>query len=147
MALLGLGMVLKKSLRLGWSRLRTTIWAALVIVGCIGTTYFAQLALVNHLVDRSTPDERARAALGVPMTYLMMHHDFKLTGLNLTPGSAAPRRQDLAGDVSDHAAVGRSPDREHQAAGAAVLRVVRRNRARRCRGQLSPLPGFPRRTE
>ena len=51
-ALLGLGMVLKKSLRLGWSRLRTTIWAALVIVGCIGTTYFAQLALVNHLVDR-----------------------------------------------------------------------------------------------
>ena len=35
--------VLKKSLRLGWSRLRTTIWAALVIVGCIGTTYFAQL--------------------------------------------------------------------------------------------------------
>ncbi|WP_324708522.1 hypothetical protein [Pseudomonas fragi] len=84
-ALLGLGMVLKKSLRLGWSRLRTTIWAALVIVGCIGTTYFAQLALVNHLVGRSTPDERARAALGVPMTYLMMHHDFKLTGLNLTP--------------------------------------------------------------
>ena len=84
-ALLGLGMVLKKGLRQGWSRLRTTIWAAVVIVGCIGTTYFAQLALVNHLVDRSTPDERARAALGVPMTFLMVHHDFKLTGLNLTP--------------------------------------------------------------
>jgi hypothetical protein len=83
-ALLGLGAVLKKSLRLGWSRLRTTIWAVLVIVGCVGTTYFAQLALVNHLVDRSTPDERARAALGVPMTYLMVHHDFGLTGLDLT---------------------------------------------------------------
>lgn len=83
-ALLGLGSVLKKSLRLGWSRLRTTIWAALVIVGCVGTTYFAQLALVNHLVDRSTPDERARAALGVPMTYLMVHQDFGLYGLNLT---------------------------------------------------------------
>lgn len=83
-ALLGLGAVLKKSLRLGWSKRRTTLWAALVIAGCVGTTYFAQLALVNHLVNRSTPDERARAALGVPMTYLMVHHDFGLTGLDLT---------------------------------------------------------------
>lgn len=83
-ALLGLGAVLKRSLHHGWSRLRTTICAVLVIAACIGTTYYAQLALVNHLVDRSTPDERARAALGVPATYLVRHDDFKLTGLNLT---------------------------------------------------------------
>ena len=82
-ALLGLGWVLKKALSQRWSLRRTAGWAALTVGGCLFVTFYAQLALVNYLVANSTAQERARAALGVPMSYLMVHHDFGLKDLEL----------------------------------------------------------------
>lgn len=82
-ALLGLGWVLKKAQRRDWSLGRTVGWAGITVLICLVVTFYAQLALVNYLVATSTPQERARAALGVPISYLMVHHDFGIKDLDL----------------------------------------------------------------
>lgn len=82
-ALLGLGWVLKKACSQYWSLGRTLAWSALTVGSCLLVVFYAQLALINHLVATSTPQERARAVLGVPISYLLVHREFGLKGLEL----------------------------------------------------------------
>lgn len=83
LALLMLGFQLQKGARRGWDAATYAVRVPLVAVTCISAMYFGQRALIDWLVDRSTADDRSRAAVLVPMTHLMTRENFTLTGLNL----------------------------------------------------------------
>lgn len=83
LALLFLGFQLQKAARRNWTLGTYLQRLPLVAAICISTMYFGQRALVDWLVERSSAEDRSRAAVLVPMTHLMTQQNFSLTGLDL----------------------------------------------------------------
>ena len=84
LALLVLNLQLKKAWRHHWPPLTYLIRIPLVAALCIGLMYYGQRTLIDTLVDRSSAEDRSRAALLVPMTHLMSTQNFELKGLALS---------------------------------------------------------------
>lgn len=83
LALLFLGFQLQKAARQNWRTRTYLLRLPFVAACCISAMYYGQRALVDWLVERSSAEDRSRAAVLVPITQLMTRPDFSLKGLDL----------------------------------------------------------------